>query len=132
MGMILFQFVVIYKYLPGMTGENEANSDAVTFLIDSSQQNFRKHIRNASYWNKNFGTYRNKVASKIFRTGAAIYTAVVVARERVDSRTTMSSESVCHVARSWVDVGSFHTRLVMRFMNFTASFRNILDTLSYG
>jgi hypothetical protein len=23
----------------------------------------------------------------------------------------MSSESVCHVARSWVDVGSFHTRL---------------------
>jgi hypothetical protein len=23
----------------------------------------------------------------------------------------MSSESVCHFARSWVDVGSFHTRL---------------------
>jgi hypothetical protein len=40
----------------------------------------------------------------------------------------MSSESVCQVARSWVDVSSFHTRLVM--MNFTASVRNILDTPS--
>jgi hypothetical protein len=39
----------------------------------------------------------------------------------------MSSESVCRVARSWVDVGSFHTRLVVRFMIFTASVRNILD-----
>jgi hypothetical protein len=29
----------------------------------------------------------------------------------VDSRTTMSSGSVCQVARSWVDVGSFHKRL---------------------
>jgi hypothetical protein len=28
----------------------------------------------------------------------------------LDGRTTMSSKSVCHVARSWVDVGSFHTR----------------------
>jgi hypothetical protein len=43
----------------------------------------------------------------------------------------MSSESVCQVARSWVDVGSFHTRLVARFMIFTASVRNILDSLSY-
>jgi hypothetical protein len=43
----------------------------------------------------------------------------------------MSSESLCQVARSWVDVGSFHTRLVVRFMNFTASVRNILDTASY-
>jgi hypothetical protein len=43
----------------------------------------------------------------------------------------MSSESVCQVARSWVDVGSFHTRLVQRFMDFTASLRNILDTHSY-
>jgi hypothetical protein len=43
----------------------------------------------------------------------------------------MSSESVCQVARSWVDVGSFHKRLVVRFMNFTASVRNILDTPSY-
>jgi hypothetical protein len=42
----------------------------------------------------------------------------------------MSSESVCQVARSWVDVGSFHTRLVVRFMIFTASVRNILDTPS--
>jgi uncharacterized RDD family membrane protein YckC len=41
----------------------------------------------------------------------------------------MSSELVCQVARSWVDVGSFHTRLVVRFMVFTASVRNILDTL---
>jgi hypothetical protein len=29
----------------------------------------------------------------------------------VDGRTTMSSESVFQVARSWVNVGSFHTRL---------------------
>jgi hypothetical protein len=28
----------------------------------------------------------------------------------------MSSESVCQVASSWVDVGSFHTRLVVRFL----------------
>jgi uncharacterized membrane protein len=28
----------------------------------------------------------------------------------------MSSESVCQFARSWVDVGSFYTRLVVRFM----------------
>jgi hypothetical protein len=49
----------------------------------------------------------------------------------VDVRTTMSSESVCQVARSWVDVGSFHTRLVACFMTFTASVRNILDTPSY-
>jgi hypothetical protein len=27
----------------------------------------------------------------------------------------MVSESVCRVARSWVDVGSFHTRLVVKF-----------------
>jgi hypothetical protein len=39
----------------------------------------------------------------------------------------MSSESVCQVARRWVDVGSFHTRLEVRFMIFTASVRNILD-----
>jgi hypothetical protein len=43
----------------------------------------------------------------------------------------MSSESVCQVAPSWVDVGSFHKRLVVRFMTFTASVRNILDTHSY-
>jgi hypothetical protein len=43
----------------------------------------------------------------------------------------MSSESVCQVALSWVDVGSFHTRLVVRFMIFTASTRSILDTPSY-
>jgi hypothetical protein len=43
----------------------------------------------------------------------------------------MSNESVCQVARSWVDVGSFHARLFIIFMNFTASFRNILDIPSY-
>jgi hypothetical protein len=32
----------------------------------------------------------------------------------------MFSESVYQVAHSWVDVGSFHTLLVVRFMNFTA------------
>jgi hypothetical protein len=29
----------------------------------------------------------------------------------VDGRTTMSSESLCQVARSWVNVGGFRTRL---------------------
>jgi hypothetical protein len=43
----------------------------------------------------------------------------------------MSSESVCQVTRSWVDVGSFHKRLMLRFMIFTASVRNILDSHSY-
>jgi hypothetical protein len=43
----------------------------------------------------------------------------------------MSSESVCQVARSWADVGSFHKRLAVRFMIFTASVQNILDTPSY-
>jgi hypothetical protein len=43
----------------------------------------------------------------------------------------MSNKSVCQVSRRWVDVGSFHTRLVERFMNFTASARKILDTPSY-
>jgi hypothetical protein len=38
----------------------------------------------------------------------------------------MSSESVRQVARNWVDMGSFHLRLVVRFVNFTASFPNIL------
>jgi hypothetical protein len=43
----------------------------------------------------------------------------------------MSSESVCQVARSWVDVGSFHTRLMVSFMMIlTVSVRNILDTPS--
>jgi hypothetical protein len=40
----------------------------------------------------------------------------------------MYSESVCQVARSWVKVGSFDKRLVVRFMIFTASVRNILGT----
>jgi hypothetical protein len=43
----------------------------------------------------------------------------------------MSSGSVCQVARCWVEVGSFHTRLVVSFMIFTESVRNILDTPSY-
>jgi hypothetical protein len=45
----------------------------------------------------------------------------------------MSSESVGHVARSWVEVGSFHKRLVGRFMTFTASVRNIwIDLCMYS
>jgi hypothetical protein len=40
----------------------------------------------------------------------------------------MYSESVYQVARSWVEVDSFHTRLVVRFTIFTASVRDILDT----
>jgi hypothetical protein len=43
----------------------------------------------------------------------------------------MSSESVYQVARSWVDVGNFHKRLVVKFKIFTASVRNILDNSSY-
>jgi hypothetical protein len=39
----------------------------------------------------------------------------------------MSSDSLCQVARRFVDAGSFHTHLVVRFMIFTASVRNILD-----
>jgi hypothetical protein len=58
--------------------------------------------------------------SKIFRTGAAIHTAVA----------TMSSESLYQVANSWVDVGSFHTRLFI-FMICIPSVRNILDISSY-
>jgi hypothetical protein len=44
----------------------------------------------------------------------------------------MSSELVCKVARSWVGVGSFHTRLfgVMYFV--IASVREFLDTPSYS
>jgi hypothetical protein len=49
----------------------------------------------------------------------------------VNGRTIMSSEFVCQVARSWVEVGSFHTRLLVRLMIFTASVRNIWDTPSY-
>jgi hypothetical protein len=48
----------------------------------------------------------------------------------VDGRTTISSESVCQVARSWVDVCSFHMCLVVMFVIFTASVWNILDTPS--
>jgi hypothetical protein len=43
----------------------------------------------------------------------------------------MPKEPVCQVERSWLDVGSFHTRLIVGFINFTASVQNILDTLSY-
>jgi hypothetical protein len=39
----------------------------------------------------------------------------------------MSSETVCKVARRWVDVGGFHTRVVVKFMIFAASVWNILD-----
>jgi hypothetical protein len=43
----------------------------------------------------------------------------------------MSSESMCQVARSRVDMGSFHTCLVVRFMIFTALVWNTLDIPSY-
>jgi hypothetical protein len=43
----------------------------------------------------------------------------------------MSGESVCQVAHSWVDVGSFPTCSAVRFMIFTASVRNILDKPPY-
>jgi hypothetical protein len=50
----------------------------------------------------------------------------------VDGRTTMSSESVCQVSRSWVVVGSFQTGLELRFINFTESVRNIFDIFYKG
>jgi hypothetical protein len=43
----------------------------------------------------------------------------------------MSSESVCQDALSWVEDGSFHARLVARFMIFTMPARNNLVTPSY-
>jgi hypothetical protein len=43
----------------------------------------------------------------------------------------MSSESVCQVARSWVDVGSFHARLFGGVYFAVASVREFLDTPSY-
>jgi hypothetical protein len=50
----------------------------------------------------------------------------------VDGRTTMYSEPVCQVARSWVDVGSFHMRLFLFLWFLTASVRNILDIRLYA
>jgi hypothetical protein len=43
----------------------------------------------------------------------------------------MSSESVHQVARSWVDVGSFHKRLFGVVYFAIASVREFLDTTSY-
>jgi hypothetical protein len=45
----------------------------------------------------------------------------------VDGGTTMSSESVCQVACSWVGVGSFHTRLFGIVYFAIALFREFLD-----
>jgi hypothetical protein len=49
----------------------------------------------------------------------------------VGGRTIMYSESMCQVARSWVDVSNFHKRLFIMFMNFTAPVRNILNIPSH-
>jgi hypothetical protein len=43
----------------------------------------------------------------------------------------MSSELVCQVARSWVAVGSLHTRLFGVVYFAIASVREFLDTPSY-
>jgi hypothetical protein len=43
----------------------------------------------------------------------------------------MSSESVCQVACSWVDVGGFHMCLFILFVICTASVWTILDIPSY-
>jgi hypothetical protein len=43
----------------------------------------------------------------------------------------MSSESVYQVALSCVDVGSFHKRLLVKFMSVTASVRNAFHTHTY-
>jgi hypothetical protein len=87
-------------------------SNNVTILSVQSQTVEGKHI---VFQGKTLIQNTNllyEVVSKIFRTGAAIYTAVVVARSTGRCRTTMTSKSVCQVTstRSWVDVGSFHTR----------------------
>jgi hypothetical protein len=66
--------------------------------------------------------------SKIFWTGAAIYTAVVVARS-TGTWTTVSSESLSQVAHSLVEVGSFHT-LLFEVVYF-AIVREFMDTPSH-
>jgi hypothetical protein len=43
----------------------------------------------------------------------------------------MSSELVCEVARSWVDVGSFHARLFGVVYFAITSVREFLDAPSY-
>jgi hypothetical protein len=43
----------------------------------------------------------------------------------------MPTESVCHVARSWVDVGSFQLRLFGAVYFDIASVREFLDTPLY-
>jgi hypothetical protein len=43
----------------------------------------------------------------------------------------MSSDSVCQVARRWMDVGSFNTRIFIVFMIFRASVWNILNISLY-
>jgi hypothetical protein len=52
------------------------------------------------------------------------YSSCGSAKHQVDGRITVSSESVCQAACSWVGVGSFHKCLVVRFKIFTASVRN--------
>jgi hypothetical protein len=64
---------------------------------------------------------------KIFRTGAANYTAVVIARTQVHGRTTVSSKSVCQFSRSWVDVDSYHTSLFRVVYFAIASVKEFLD-----
>jgi hypothetical protein len=43
----------------------------------------------------------------------------------------MTSESVCQVARSWVDVNCFHTRLLGVVCFAIATVREFMDTSSY-
>jgi hypothetical protein len=44
----------------------------------------------------------------------------------------MSSESVCQVARRWVEVGSFHTRLVVRMCNSNGSLAIVIRQKDKG
>jgi hypothetical protein len=60
-----------------------------------------------------------------------LYTSCGSAKHRLDGRATMSIESVCQVARSWVGVGSFHTPLFGDVYFSIASVREYLDTPSY-
>jgi hypothetical protein len=73
---------------------------------------------------------RYEGTSKMLRTGSAIYTAVLVAP--VNGRTTVSSESMCQVARSWVNGGNFLSCLFDVVYFAIASVREFLDTPSYS
>jgi hypothetical protein len=56
-------------------------------------------------------TYRTPAERKRKKKRKQCPSTIQQRKALVDGRTTMSNESVCQVARSWVDVSSFHMRL---------------------